>query len=217
MVERDNMDKETIIKKLTHPLVCIILIAVAIGAGIAYGCINHARNEKQALVSNADVMVYKEATSDELKVLHTQDLEQTTTYPVNTESQVRMIQTVRDYFSARYNFKGSYNANKERIIEAVKPLVTPDFLISVEKSFAESEKQEGTDREMKDYHCEVLNVYRNGYSEAELKSKGIRPSYFCLVKINDRNTLYRIKMEYDNGNYLIGNQEMLGTEQEAKK
>ena len=217
MVERDNMDKETIIKKLTHPLVCIILIAVAIGTGIAYGCINHARNEKQALVSNADVMVYKEATSDEVKVLRAQDLEQTTTYPVNTESQVRMIQTVRDYFSARYNFKGSYSANKERIIEAVKPLLTPDFLISIEKSFTESNKLEGTDREMKDYHCEVLKIYQNGYSEAELKSKGIRPSYFCLAKINDRNTLYRIKMEYDNGNYLIGNQEMLGTEQEAKK
>ncbi len=216
MVERDNMDKETIIKKLTHPLVCIILIAVAIGAGIAYGCVNHARNEKQALVANADVMVYKEATSDELKVLRAQDLEQTTTSPVNTDSQERMLQSVRDYFSARYNFKGSYSANKERIIEAVKPLVTPDFLISVEKSFAESEKQEGTDREMKDYHCEVLKIYQNGYSEAELKSKGIQPSYFCLVKINDRNTLYRIKMEYDNGNYLIGNQEMLGTEQEAK-
>nr|WP_316620376.1 hypothetical protein [uncultured Ruminococcus sp.] len=210
------MDKETIIKKLTHPLVCIILIAVAIGAGIAYGCVNHARNEKQALVANADVMVYKEATSDELKVLRAQDLEQTTTSPVNTDSQERMLQSVRDYFSARYNFKGSYSANKERIIEAVKPLVTPDFLISVEKSFAESEKQEGTDREMKDYHCEVLKIYQNGYSEAELKSKGIQPSYFCLVKINDRNTLYRIKMEYDNGNYLIGNQEMLGTEQEAK-
>ena len=217
MVERDNMDKETIIKKLTHPLVCIILIAVAIGTGIAYGCINHARNEKQALVSNADVMVYKEATSDELKVLRAQDLEQTTTSPIDSESQERMIKTVSDYFAARYNFKGSYSANKERIIEAVKPLVTPDFLISVEKSFAESEKQEGTDLEMKDYHCEVLNVYQNGYSEAELKSKGIQPSYFCLVKINDRNTLYRIKMEYDNGNYLIGNQEMLGTEQEAKK
>ena len=217
MVERDNMDKETIIKKLTHPLVCIILIAVAIGAGIAYGCINHARNEKQALVANADVMVYKEATSDELKVLRTQDLEQTTTSPIDSESQERMIQAVSDYFAARYNFNGSYSANKERIIEAVKPLVTPDFLISVEKSFAESEKQEGTDREMKDYHCEVLIIYQNGYSEAELKSKGIQPSYFCLVKINDRNTLYRIKMEYDNGNYLIGNQEMLGTEQEAKK
>jgi hypothetical protein len=211
------MDKETIIKKLTHPLVCIILIAVAIGTGIAYGCINHARNEKQALVANADVMVYKEATSDELKVLRTQDLEQTTTSPIDSESQERMIQAVSDYFAARYNFKGSYSANKERIIEAIKPLITPDFLISVEKSFAESEKQEGTDREMKDYHCEVLKIYQNGYSEAELKSKGIRPSYFCLVKINDRNTLYRIKMEYDNGNYLIGNQEMLGTEQEAKK
>ena len=85
------MDKETIIKKLTHPLVCIILIAVAIGAGIAYGCINHARNEKQALVSNADVMVYKEATSDELKVLRVQDLEQATTYPLNTGSQERML------------------------------------------------------------------------------------------------------------------------------
>ena len=217
MVERDNMDKETIIKKLTHPLVCIILIAVAIGTGIAYGCINHARNEKQAVVSNADVLVYKEATSDEVKVLRAQDLEQTTTSPIDSESQERMIKTVSDYFAARYNFKGSYSANKERIIEAVKPLVTPDFLISVEKSFAESEKQEGTDREMKDYHCEVLKIYQNGYSEAELKSKGIRPSYFCLVKINDRNTLYRIKMEYDNGNYLIGNQEMLGTEQEAKK
>ena len=217
MVERDNMDKGTIIKKLTHPLVCIILIAVAIGAGITYGCINHARNEKQALVSNADVMVYKEATSDELKVLRAQDLEQTTTAPIDTGSQVRMIQTVSDYFSARYNFKGSYSTNKERIIEAVKPLVTPDFLISVEKSFTESEKQEGTAREMKDYHCEVLKIYQNGYSEAELKSKGIQPSYFCLVKINDRNTLYRIKMENDNGNYLIGNQEMLGTEQEAKK
>ena len=211
------MDKETIIKKLTHPLVCIILIAVAIGAGIAYGCINHARNEKQALVSNANVMVYKEATSDELKVLRAQDLEQTTTSPIDSESQERMIQAVSDYFAARYNFNGSYSANKERIIEAVKPLVTPDFLISVEKSFAESEKQEGTDREMKDYHCEVLKIYQNGYSEAELKSKGIQPSYFCLVKINNRNTLYRIKMEYDNGNYLIGNQEMLGTEQEAKK
>lgn len=210
------MDKETIIKKLTHPLVCIIAITVAVGTGVAYSCINHVRNEKQAIVSNADVMVYKEATSDELKVLRTQDLEQTTTYPVNTESQVHMIQTVRDYFSARYNFKGSYSTNKERIIEAVKPLVTPDFLISVEKSFTESEKQEGTDREMKDYHCEVLKIYQNGYSEAELKSNGIQPSYFCLVKINDRNTLYRIKMEYDNGNYLIGNQEMLGTEQEAK-
>ena len=211
------MDKETIIKKLTHPLVCIILIAVAIGTGIAYGCINHARNEKQALVSNADVMVYKEATSDELIVLRAQDLEQTTTYPVNTESQVRIIKTVSDYFAARYNFKGSYSANKERIIEAVKPLITPDFLISIEKSFTESNKLEGTDREMKDYHCEVLNVYQNGYSESELKSKGIQPSHFCLVKINDRDTLYRIKMEYDNGNYLIGNQEMLGTEQEAKK
>ena len=211
------MDKETIIKKMTHPLVCIILIAVAIGTGIAYGCINHARNEKQALVSNADVMVYKEATSDELIVLRAQDLEQTTTYPVNTESQVRIIKTVSDYFAARYNFKGSYSANKERIIEAVKPLITPDFLISIEKSFTESNKLEGTDREMKDYHCEVLNVYQNGYSESELKSKGIQPSHFCLVKINDRDTLYRIKMEYDNGNYLIGNQEMLGTEQEAKK
>ena len=211
------MDKETIIKKLTHPLVCIILIAVAIGTGIAYGCINHARNEKQALVSNANVMVYKEATSDELKVLHTQDLEQTTTAPIDTGSQERMIQAVSDYFAARYNFNGSYSANKERIIEAVKPLVTPDFLISIEKSFTESKKLEGTDREMKDYHCEVLKIYQNGYSEAELKSKGIRPSYFCLAKINDRNTLYRIKMEYDNGNYLIGNQEMLGTEQEAKK
>ena len=211
------MDKETIIKKLTHPLVCIILIAVAIGTGIAYGCINHARNEKQALVSNADVMVYKEATSDELKVLRAQDLEQTTTSPIDSESQERMIQPVSDYFAARYNFNGSYSANKERIIEAVKPLVTPDFLISIEKSFTESNKLEGTDREMKDYHCEVLNVYQNGYSESELKSKGIQPSHFCLVKINDRDTLYRIKMEYDNGNYLIGNQEMLGTEQEAKK
>ena len=211
------MDKETIIKKLTHPLVCIILIAVAIGTGIAYGCINHARNEKQAVVSNADVLVYKEATSDEVKVLRAQDLEQITTSPIDSESQERMLQSVRDYFSARYNFKGSYSTNKERIIEAVKPLVTPDFLISIEKSFTESKKLEGTDREMKDYHCEVLNIYQNGYSEAELKSNGIQPSYFCLVKINDRNTLYRIKMEYDNGNYLIGNQEMLGTEQEAKK
>ena len=211
------MDKETIIKKLTHPLVCIVAITVAVGTGVAYGCINHVRNEKQAIVSNADVMVYKEATSDELKVLRAQDLEQTTTSPIDSESQERMIKTVSDYFAARYNFKGSYSTNKERIIEAVKPLVTPDFLISVEKSFTESEKQEGTDREMKDYHCEVLNVYQNGYSEAELKSNGIQPSYFCLVKINDRNTLYRIKMEYDNGNYLIGNQEMLGTEQEAKK
>ena len=217
MVERDNMDKETIIKKLTHPLVCIILIAVAIGTGIAYGCINHARNEKQAVVSNADVLVYKEATSDEVKVLRAQDLEQTTTSPIDSESQERMIKTVSDYFAARYNFKGSYSANKERIIEEVKPLLTPDYLISIEKSFTESKKLEGTDREMKDYHCEVLNIYQNGYSEAELKSKGIQPSYFCLVKINDRNTLYRIKMEYDNGNYLIGNQEMLGTEQEAKK
>jgi len=211
------MDKETIIKKLTHPLVCIVAITVAVGTGVAYGCVNHARNEKQALVSNADVMVYKEATSDELIVLHAQDLEQTTTFPLNDESQERMIKTVSDYFAARYNFKGSYGANKERIIEAVKPLVTPDFLISIEKSFTESKKLEGTDREMKDYHCEVLKIYQNGYSEAELKSKGIRPSYFCLVKINDRNTLYRIKMEFDNGNYLIGNQEMLGTEQEAKK
>ena len=210
------MDKETIIKKLTHPIVCIIVMTVAIAVGVAYGCINYVRNEKQALVSNADVMVYKEATSDELKVLRTQDLEQATTSPINTESQERMIQIVSDYFAARYNFNGSYSANKERIIEAVKPLLTPDYLISIEKSFTESSKLEGTDREMKDYHCEVLNVYQNGYSEAELKSKGIQLSYFCLVKINDRNTLYRIKMEFDNGNYLIGNQEMLGTEQEAK-
>ena len=211
------MDKETIIKKLTHPLVCIVAITVAVGTGVAYGCINHVRNEKQAVVSNADVLVYKEATSDEVKVLRAQDLEQTTTSPIDSESQERMIKTVSDYFAARYNFKGSYSANKERIIEAVKPLLTPDYLISIEKSFTESSKLEGTDREMKDYHCEVLNVYQNGYSESELKSKGIQPSYFCLVKINDRNTLYRIKMEYDNGNYLIGNQEMLGTEQEAKK
>lgn len=217
MVERDNMDKETIIKKLTHPLFCIIVITAAIGVGIAYGCINHVRNEKQAVVPNADVMVYKEATSDELKVLRAQDLEQTTTAPIDTGSQERMIQTVRDYFSARYNFKGSYSANKEQIIEAVEPLVTPDFLISIEKSFTESNKLEGTDREMKDYHCEVLNVYRNGYSESELKSKGIQPSYFCLVKINGRNTLYQIKMEYADGEYRIGSQDMLGTEQEAKK
>lgn len=63
------MDKETIIKKLTHPLVCIVAITVAVGTGVAYGCINHVRNEKQAIVSNADVMVYKEATSDELRAL----------------------------------------------------------------------------------------------------------------------------------------------------
>ena len=211
------MDKETIIKKLTHPIVCIIVMTVAIAVGIAYGCINYVRNEKQAIVSNADVMVYKEASSDELKVLRTQDLEQATTSPINTESQERMIQIVSDYFAARYNFNGSYSANKERIIEAVKPLVTPDFLISVEKSFAESKKLEGTDREMKDYHCEVLNIYQNGYSESELKSKGIQPFYFCLVKINGRNTLYQIKMEYADGEYRIGSQEMLGTEQEAKK
>ena len=211
------MDKETIIKKLTHPLVCIVAITVAVGTGVAYGCINHIRNEKQEIVSNADVMVYKEATLDELIVLRAQDLEQTTTSPIDSESQERMIQAVSDYFAARYNFKGSYSANKERIIEAVKPLLTPDFLISIEKSFTESKKLEGTDREMKDYHCEVLNVYRNGYSESELKSKGIQPSYFCLVKINGRNTLYQIKMEYADGEYRIGSQDMLGTEQEAKK
>lgn len=211
------MDKETIIKKLTHPIVCIIVMTVAIAVGIAYGCINYVRNEKQAVVSKADVMVYKEASSDELKVLRTQDLEQATTSPINTESQERMIQIVSDYFAARYNFNGSYSANKERIIEAVKPLVTPDFLISVEKSFAESKQLEGTDREMKDYHCEVLNIYQNGYSESELKSKGIQLSYFCLVKINGRNTLYQIKMEYAEGEYRIGSQEMLGTEQEAKE
>lgn len=211
------MDKETIIKKLTHPIVCIIVMTVAIAVGIAYGCINYVRNEKQAVVSKADVMVYKEASSDELKVLRTQDLDQATTSPINTESQERMIQIVSDYFAARYNFNGSYSANNKRIIEAVKPLVTPDFLISVEKSFAESKKLEGTDSEMKDYHCEVLNIYRNGYSESELKSKGIQPFYFCLVKINGRNTLYQIKMEYTDGEYRIGSQEMLGTEQEAKK
>ena len=211
------MDKETIIKKLTHPFVCIVAITVAVGTGVAYGCINHVRNEKQVFVSNSDVMVYREATSDELKVLHAQDLEQTTTSPINTDSQERMIKTVSDYFAARYNFKGSYSANKEQIIEAITPLVTPDFLISIEKSFTESKKLEGTDREMKDYHCEVLNVYRNGYSESELKSKGIQPSFFCLVKINGRNTLYQIKMEYADGEYRIGSQEMLGTEQEAKK
>ncbi|MEE0875127.1 MAG: hypothetical protein UIH27_16910 [Ruminococcus sp.] len=211
------MDKETIIKKLTHPLVCIVAITVAVGTGVAYGCINHIRNEKQEIVSNADVMVYKEATLDELIVLRAQDLEQTTTSPIDSESQERMIQAVSDYFAARYNFKGSYSANKERIVEAIKPLITPDFLISIEKSFTESKKLEGTDREMKDYHCEVLNVYRNGYSESELKSKGIQPSYFCLVKINGRNTLYQIKMEYADGEYRIGSQDMLGTEQEAKK
>ena len=211
------MDKETIIKKLTHPIVCIIVMTVAIAVGIAYGCINYVRNEKQAVVSKADVMVYKEASSDELKVLRTQDLEQATTSPINTESQERMIQIVSDYFAARYNFNGSYSANKERIIETVKPLVTPDFFVSVEKSFDESKHLEGTDREMKDYHCEVLNIYQNGYSESELKSKGIQPSYFCLVKINGRNTLYQIKMEYTDGEYRIGSQEMLGTEQEAKK
>ena len=103
-----------------------------------------------------------------------------------------------------------------RIIKVIKPLVTDDFLESVEKSFEDSKKQNGTDREMKNYHCEVLTIYRNGYSDNEMKSKGIRPSYFCLVKINGRNTLHRIKMEYVDGNYLIGSQEMLGTEQEAK-
>lgn len=211
------MDKETIIKKLTHPIVCIIVMTVAIAVGIAYGCINYVRNEKQAVVSKADVMVYKEATSDELIVLRTQDLEQATTSPINTESQERIIQIVSDYFAARYNFNGSYSANNKRIIEAVKPLVTPDFFVSVEKSFDESKKLEGTDREMKDYHCEVLNIYQNGYSESELKSKGIQPFYFCLVKINGRNTLYQIKMEYTDGEYRIGSQEMLGTEQEAKK
>ena len=94
---------------------------------------------------------------------------------------------------------------------------TNPFFVTVEKSFAESKKLEGTDREMKDYHCEVLNIYQNGYSESELKSKGIQPFYFCLVKINGRNTLYQIKMEYTDGEYRIGSQEMLGTEQEAKK
>ena len=85
-------------------------------------------------------------------------------------------------------------------------MVTVDFLDSVEQSFADSKKQNGTDREMKDYRCELLKIYRNGYSETEMKSKGI----------NGRNTLYRIKMEYADGSYLIGSQEMLGTEQEAK-
>ena len=210
------MDKETIIQKLTQPLVCIVAITVAVGTGVAYGCINHVRNEKQELVSKADISVYREATSDELKILRTEDLTQAPTAPILEESQENLLQTVRDYFTARYNFNGSYSDNEEEIIKAVKPLVTVDFLDSVEQSFADSKKQNGTDREMKDYRCELLKIYRNGYSETEMKSKGIQPSYFCLVKINGRNTLYRIKMEYADGSYLIGSQEMLGTEQEAK-
>ena len=210
------MDKETIIQKLTQPLVCIVAIAVAVGTGVAYGCINHVRNEKQELVSKADISVYREATSDELKILRAEDMTQTATAPLEAESQDNLLQTVRDYFTARYNFKGSYSENEDAIIKAVKPLATDDFLESVEQSFEDSKKQNGTDREMKDYRCEVLKIYRNGYSETEMKSKGIQPSYFCLVKINGRNTLYRIKMEYADGSYLIGSQEMLGTEQETK-
>ena len=141
---------------------------------------------------------------------------QTATAPLEAESQDNLLQTVRDYFTARYNFKGSYSENEDDIIKAVKPLAADDFLESVEQSFEDSKKQNGTDREMKDYRCEVLKIYRNGYSETEMKSKGIQPSYFCLVRINGRNTLYRIKMEYADGSYLIGSQEMLGTEQEAK-
>lgn len=210
------MDKETIIKKLTQPLVCIVAITVAVGVGVAYGCINHVRNEKQELVSKADISVYREATSDEMKILRAEDMTQATTVPIEAESQDNLLQTVRDYFTVRYNFKGSYGDNKDSIIKTVKPLVTADFLETIEKSFTDSKKQNGTDREIKDYQCEVLKIYRNGYSETDMKSKGIQPSYFCLVKINGRNTLYRIKMEYADGDYLISSQEMLGTEQEAK-
>ena len=71
------MDKETIIQNLTQPLVCIVAIAVVVGTGVAYGCINHVRNEKQELVSNADISVYREATSDELKILRAEDMTQT--------------------------------------------------------------------------------------------------------------------------------------------
>ncbi len=201
------MYKETIIQKLTQPLVCIVAIAVAVGTGVAYGCINHVRNEKQEFVSKADISVYREATSDELIILRAEDMTQAATAPLEAESQDNLLQTVRDYFTARYNFKGSYSENEDAIIKAVKPLAA---------DFEDSKKQNGTDREMKDYRCEVLKIYRNGYSETEMKSKGIQPSYFCLVRINCRNTLYRIKMEYADGNYLIGSQEMLGTEQEAK-
>ena len=102
------MYKEAIIKKLTQPLVCIVAITVAVSTGVAYGCINHVRNEKQELVSKADITVYREATSDELKILRAEDMNQAATAPLEAESQDNLLQTVREYFTARYNFKGSY-------------------------------------------------------------------------------------------------------------
>ena len=119
------------------------------------------------------------------------------------------------FFTARYHFNGSYSANEKEILRAVAPLVTDDFLESIKHSFSESKKYEGTDREMKDYRCEVIHIYQDGYSEADMKSKGIQPAYFCLVKINGRDTLYQITMRYKNGEYRINGQDMLGTEQEG--
>lgn len=210
------MGKFELIRKLTHPAVCIALVTVAISSGIAYGCINHVRNDKQELVVKSNVMVYREATSDELRVIKAGGMKKETQPSLETlQTQERLLHNVRDFFTARYHFNGSYSANEKEILRAVAPLVTDDFLESIKHSFSESKKYEGTDREMKDYRCEVIHIYQNGYSEADMKSKGIQPAYFCLVKINGRDTLYHITMRYKDGEYRINGQDMLGTEQEG--
>ena len=139
------MDKETIIKKLTQPLVYIVAIAVAVGTGVAYGCINHVRNEKQELVSKADISVYREATSDELKILRTEDLTQAPTAPILEESQENLLQTVRDYFTARYNFNGSYSDNEEEIIIRELPFKTANPRIGRRRKCPSTFRPDSTD------------------------------------------------------------------------
>lgn len=86
-----------LIRKLAHPAVCIALVTVAISSGIAYGCINHVRNDKQELVAKSNVMVYREATSDELRVIKAGGMKketQTTSAaePTNPKQQVVAVE-----------------------------------------------------------------------------------------------------------------------------
>lgn len=196
------MDRYEIIKKITNPILCMVLVFIALVVGISYGIINNIRNEKQEYIISSGVVVLQDSATGDIKVLNDKNISETSgdkteVLAVNTEEAEEKI---KKYYENRYDFEGDYFENKDKILSNIKSLVTQDFYAQVESALKTN--QQG-DKETKGNTCKVLKIYQNNSAS--------KPNVFCCIaEINSDVAAYRITMKDVDGSYLIDKEEFLG-------
>lgn len=205
--------KDKIIKTITHPVVGIVLLALAVISGIVFVYVNNTAMDKAETISNMPIEITRDATTDEIVVEKIdvegnlketlKELQEEYAYMCNPQSEI--TDKVEQYIKVRYNYSGSLKSNKDKILNGVKDLTSEYYLENLSNAIDRDGAGNMSTSESKGSKAEILNIYQNGRELKNITAQTETVPVYAAIKINGLRTCYRFEMLKLDGKWVINN------------